>query len=159
MAHTSQEATNLPISAFRQRDLELRALTEAAFHASADDLGKPLGKMDAPTQLAEYLVRRLASHPHAINLANPIPGVRQPIGQFAIVRDQDQPFAGPIEAPHGKQAFVRTNEIDHSCSTARIMVCTDNTRGFIHQVVGTLRMVQGHPVDPHSLPEGIDSDT
>jgi hypothetical protein len=64
--------------------------------------------------------------------------VRQLMCQFAIVGQQDQPFAIGVQATDRKQAGLRFHQFNHGGPTVGILYRRDNANGFVEQYVGTL---------------------
>ena len=66
----------------------------------------PFGQMDALEQFRQHLAVGPAGHHHAIRLAHAVARMGQPIGQLAVVGDQDQPIAVQIESADREQPGV-----------------------------------------------------
>ena len=80
----------------------------------------------------------------------------QQVGQLAVVGDEDQSFAHPVEPTDGKQPLVAGNEIDHSRSSRGIVVGGDGADRLVEHVDDPLRMRQSLTIDPDLLTKRID---
>jgi hypothetical protein len=71
-----------------------------------------------------------------VDLFNLVSRMHQPIGQIAIVGNEQESFAVPVETAHGKNPFVKIREqIEIGGPPLRIVVGTDHVTRFIHQEV------------------------
>jgi hypothetical protein len=65
-----------------------------------------LGEPDAPPQLVDQFFRRHARDLHEVLLLDTIPGVSEEIREPAVVGEQDQPLAHPIEPTDREQPLL-----------------------------------------------------
>ena len=70
---------------------------------------------------ARHFALDLAGDLHVINLFDAVPRMREAVGQFAVVGDEDQAFAGHIEPADAKHARrIRRQQIDDARPAGRI---------------------------------------
>jgi hypothetical protein len=62
--------------------------------------------------------------------------VGDPVGEFAIIGEEQQPFAFLVQTTHwGNASGSAGHQIDGSDASCRIRVSTDHTFGFVQSVV------------------------
>ena len=61
------------------------------------------------------------------------------IRKVAIVGDQDQPLAAPIQPSDGKQPLFGGDQVDHPRPSVRVAVRADHARRLVQNVVDQLR--------------------
>ena len=109
------------------------------------------------SSLIEHFVRRIAGHHNAIRLAHSVARMRQPVGQVAVVGDQDQPLAVQVEPADGEQPGIGGfDQIDDAHSARGIAVCAQHARGFVDGEVFEPSRVQGDTIDANGLVGRID---
>ncbi len=69
-----------------------------AFDPHVLHVGKAFGQVHALAELLEPFLVELAGDLHVIDFLHAMLGMRQPVGQLAVVRDEDQSLARHVEA-------------------------------------------------------------
>jgi len=159
VADSRQNSADLAVSALVQHDFQFSRFTLAAFDAHGSDAGDPLRKMHARAQPVQFWQRRTARDAGEISLVDAVPRVGQPVGQRAVVGDQNQPLAGPVQSADGKQPLVATDQVDHAHSRGGIPIGRNDARRLVHGKVQSFRRSQRRPVHADLLPQRIDSRT
>jgi len=85
--------------------------------------------------------------------------VRKAIGELAIVRDEDQPFARSIEPPDSEYSLFRRNKIDDPSPAAGIVIRRHHADRLIDGKIQPLRLANRFPIDADFLPRWIDART
>ena len=111
--------------------------------------------MYAFPQFVERVIVGVAINQGPIRFLDAKPRVREQIRQGAVVGDQNQTFAGPIEPSDGKNSLVRWNQIDHPRPAARIVIRRHDTDRLVDDIVQTLRPRQRHAIHSDFLVNGI----
>ena len=110
-----------------------------------------LGEPDAPPQFVEQFFRRHARDLHEVLLLDTIPGVSEEIREPAIVGEQDQPLAHPIEPADREQPLLTRHQIDDPGPARRIDVGGDDAHGLVEHVDNPLRVWQPLAIDADLL--------
>jgi hypothetical protein len=82
--------------------------------------------------------------------------MRQEVRQIAVVREEDEPFARPVETPHGEEAAIARHEIDHTRSSRRIVVRGHHADRLVEEVDDSPRIRKPLAVNANLLGSGID---
>ena len=155
VTHAGQQAADLAVHAFAEDDLQPGAVLLMRFDADLLHPGNAFGQMDPAPQLVEHLRRRPAGNLGQIDLLDAIAGMRQAIGQFAVVGDQDQSFAVQIE-PADQQTGGYPGSApgrsrgadgrDRDSLSPPLWVCLRHNRPGVRAIA--IRHRRGYPVRP-----------
>ena len=156
MAEPREHPADLTILALVEDHLEHGALL--VLRADRDPLGLHLsfGESHALTELVEQFRRWHTGHLHEIFLLHSIPWMGQQVGEIAVVGDQDQPFAHPVEPADGKEPPLSRHEIDHPGPSSGVKVGRDRAHRFVEQVDDPLGIGQPFAIDADLLTPRID---
>jgi hypothetical protein len=124
VAHGGKHVANLPLLALMQHYLEPNASIWAApqhhfgwqrfHHARPCRRRAPFGEVDPAAHLVQHFLARLLGNQHVIGLGMFKGGVGEAMGQFAIIRQQDEPFAVKVQPPHREDTpQVRRHQVGH----------------------------------------------
>ena len=92
--------------------------------------------MDSPPQLVEHLRRRPAGDLGQVDLLDAITRMRKAIRQFAVVGDQDQPFAVQVEPADSEQAnIVVRHQVDHAGPAGGVAIGRHHAFRLVHGVI------------------------
>ena len=101
----------------------------------ADDARQALRQIDAMTYLLQYFLVRPACYMDLVGLLHTVSRMRQPIGQLAVVGDQDQSFTVDVESADIVDASdILGNHIDHAGSARWITCRADNTSWLVDRI-------------------------
>jgi hypothetical protein len=112
----TQRASNTPdlaLAALVHRDLKLCETRLAPHDLDFDRRGPAILEHDAAPPDVEYVVTHVAVHRHLVNLGVAVAWVRQPLGQLAIVGEQNQAFAVGIQPSDRVQVAFYGHQIAH----------------------------------------------
>src|SRR5438876_11319319 len=98
MANAGKEAANLTVAAFVQDDDQVRAVALFLLDRDRVSAGKTFGQMNAFFQPSELSLVRRTGDPHQIRLFNAVARMRDAVGEFAVIGDENKSFAGAIES-------------------------------------------------------------
>jgi hypothetical protein len=62
-------------------------------------------------------------------------GVRDPLSESSVIREQEQPLGVIVESPHRKDSRFSRNQIQHRRSSLRIIGSRHDTRWLVQQVI------------------------
>lgn len=155
MSDAGEQPADLAVSAFVQYDLQVGALLLPTSDSYVRYLGEAVRKMNALPELAENGGLRRTRDANAIDLIDAVTGMCQLIGEFAIIRQDDQAFARLIKSPHGEQPFVAANQVDGTRPSTGIVVRTQDPGGLVKHVVNASRSGQRCPIDSNPLCQRI----
>jgi hypothetical protein len=133
VAELGEHPPDLAILAFGQGHFEDRRLT-----TTTDDLDVPgahlaFGQPDPLDELVKDLASRQAGDDDAVNLLNPILRVREPVGELAVVGQEDQAgthLVKPANRVHALGDFGQ--KIDHPGAARRVLVGRDVAFGLVN---------------------------
>jgi hypothetical protein len=91
-----QDAANLSVTSFGQYDLEFRTARMPSPRAKFRHTCHTLGQVHPFTQLLQRLGRWKTEHRRAVGFGNPVAGMRQQVGQIAIVSHENEPFTRAV---------------------------------------------------------------
>jgi hypothetical protein len=158
VADAGQQAADFAIATFIQHHFEDRRSLSAALDSYVLCMGKAFRKVNTAMQLREYVVFYLPGNFHLVNLLNAMPGMRQTVGQLAIISNEDQSFAGNIEPAHAKYARrVWRHEVRHASAPCRVTGCRNHAGGFIDSVVNQFRPRQNLAINADLMLLWIDA--
>lgn len=152
-----KHAADLAVFPFIKNHLEDRALLVLRLEVDVLGAGHSLRQTDAAAELVEGFQRGDTRHLDEVFLLNAIPRVGKEIGQFAIVGDEDQPFAHPVEPADGKQPLFPRHEVDDAWPAVGVEVCSHHADRLGEHVDDPLRVGEPLAVDADLLAERIDS--
>ena len=73
-------------------------------------------------------------HHQVVGLGNPVTGMGDQVGQFAIVGKQEQPLRVGVEPPHREHLWLGWHEVDHGGSALRVGTGADDAGRFVDQI-------------------------
>src|SRR4249919_1882456 len=91
---------------------------------AASDVGgrrRPVVELDARPQALKHVVAGVTLHARTIRLGDAVARVHQPVGEAAVVREQEDAGGVAIEAADGKQARAGLDEARHGRPALRVM--------------------------------------
>ena len=136
---TATFAPDAAILALSEHDLQQGRLAPGSQSTDALGPGLALGEVDAVQKLLDIFAAGTPRHLDHVGLFDPVAGMSQALGQFAVVGEQQQPFAGLIESAHGEQALPHVeHQVDGPWSTRRVVVGAQVALGLVEQPVGEL---------------------
>jgi hypothetical protein len=114
MLKPGKHPADFPVLTFRQHDFEYGDVATFGHDPCSPGSNFAFRKPHAFGQLIDDFLSGIAGDRYAIGLFDPITRVREPLGQCAVVGQQHQPFAVPVEPADDKDALTGTwNEIQH----------------------------------------------
>ncbi len=151
-----QHAANLPVFPFVEHHFENGTLL--VLGAEVDMLGPrhTLGEADPAAEFVERFGGRHSRHLDKVFLFDSIPGVGEEVGQFAVVGDQDQSLAHPIEATDGEQPLFTRHEVDDAWATIGVEIGSHHAHRLGKHVDHPLGVGEPFTVDADFLPLRID---
>ena len=78
-----------------------------------------------------------------VRFGNAILWVRQPVGQIAVVGDQNQPFAGLVQSAYVIDTLVGSDQVDNSGPPRRIFAGRNDARWFVEDEI--LKLLENLP--------------
>ncbi len=158
MSHAGQQAANFAIATLVEHHFEDRRLFLATLDSHMLHVGESFGQVNAAVKLRDHFALDLASYLHVINLLDAVPWMSETVGQFAVVRDQDQAFGGHIESADTKYARgVRRHQVSDSRPAGRIASCCYDTDRLVHGEVCEPGLQQDFAIDPNFVLQWIDA--
>jgi hypothetical protein len=157
VAELREHAADLAILPLVEDHLEDRALLVLGLEVDVLGAGHPLGEADAATEFIERFRGGDPRHLDEVFLLDAIPWVGEEIGKFAVVGDEDQPFAHPVEPADGKQPLFPGHEVDDAGPAVRVEVRGHDADRLGEHVDHPLRVGEPLAVDPDLLTERIDA--
>jgi hypothetical protein len=100
-AHRFDHAANLTIPAFAQCHVIPAVHPGAASIAELIELGRAVIELNFGSQLLDLILGQPAKYTHSIGTLDLVTRVHQPVGQFAIIRRQQQAGGIEVEAADG----------------------------------------------------------
>jgi len=119
--------------------------------------GYALGQADSPAQFFQRFRRRHAGDLHEVFLLHAVPGVGEEVCQFAVVGDEDQPLAHPVEPADGKQPLLPRHEIDDARTAIGVEIGRHDPHWLVEHVDHPLRVGESLAVHADLLPQRIDA--
>jgi hypothetical protein len=152
VAHAGKQPPDLAVLAVIQTNLEKRAVPFRSDAANPLQVKPPFVKEHAFLEGDDGLRRRPTGNLDRIGPPDLESRMGQAVGQFAVVRDEDQSFAALVESADRKQPqlFAR-NEIDGARPARGIRVRAQNAAGLIEQEVARRLSSNGFAVDGDML--------
>ena len=157
MSDPRQQPADLAIAAFVQDDFQFRRFPLAASDTHGSDAGHAFRQMNAAPQPVQGLDGRASLDSRQIGLVDPVSRMGQAVRQIAVVGDQDQPFAGPVQPADREQPFVRANQVDHAGPPIGIPAGRDDARRLVHGEVQPFGVGQRRSIHADQLPHRIDA--
>jgi hypothetical protein len=117
----------------------------------------PLGEPDAAPQPVEQLLGGHARHLHQILLLHAVARMGEQVREAAVVRDQDQPLAHPIEPADREQPLVAGHEVHDAGPAGGIVVGRHHAHGLVEHEHDPLGVRQPLPIDADFLGVRIDA--
>jgi len=151
-----EHPSNLAIASFAKHDDQFARLARLLSQSNRFGASPTFGQPYPLAQHIDVLERRAASHHGLVGLLDPEPRMREPIGQRAVVGDQNESFARAIQATDGKNSLLGRNQIDHTRPTARVVIRTDDSSRLIQCVVDSFGLRQSHSIDPNFATQRVD---
>ncbi|MFT5731442.1 MAG: hypothetical protein ACJA2W_000063 [Planctomycetota bacterium] len=144
MADTREDAANLAVLAFLNRDLKGRPIRGTALNEHAGASRAALGEVDALADFLDGLILDAAWDLDEVALLHAKARVSDALGKLAVARHQDQTLGLLIEAPHGKNpSLVRIgNEIDGARPCLFLLVRADHASRLVQEVVPALARIR-----------------
>ncbi|SIN71420.1 hypothetical protein SAMN05444166_0354 [Singulisphaera sp. GP187] len=143
-----QHPAHLAILPFGEDDLEDRRLPLLADHANASGADLAFRQPDSVDQLVEHLAFGASGHDNAVELLDAELGVRQLIGELAVVGQENQPRAHLVEAADGIDALGHLGkDVDHPGAAGRVVIGGDVPLGLGDRVIDHPLEMDGLTVD------------
>jgi hypothetical protein len=120
--------------------------------------GGPAGDVDAASQPLQLGKGRRALDFDQVFLLNAVSGVKQALGELAVVREQDEPFALLIQTPDriGARDLRRRHELEHGRSAPGIAHRAQDSGRLVEREVDRRRTCpQGGVVERDRVVQGI----
>jgi len=156
VTHLGQHTANFAIAAFVQHHEHIGAVAPLTLYLDRLHLTKAVGQVNAALEFRQLRLVRLSSHTDQVGLLHAISRMGQPIGEFTVVRDDDEPFAIAIQSPNGKHPLLGRHEVNDAHSTARIEVRRNNTHRLVDDEVHPLWLADRHAVDADLVLQRVD---
>ncbi len=156
-ARTVHHATNLTISSFDQLDLVLRARPPRGERPHTD-CAQPLAlRLDPRDEPREPRTRQWAIGPHPVHFGYMVPRVNEPRRQLAVVGEQQESLAVPVEPSHRIQADAQRarQKIEHRPAPLRVSARAQHTTGLVQEEVVPRLRTQPAPVHADVVPRRI----
>ena len=152
-----EHTADLAVLPLVENHLEDRALLVLRLEVNVLGAGHALREADAAAEFVEGFQSGNARHLNEVFLLDTIPRVGEEVGQFAVVGDEDQPFAHPVEPADGKQPLFPRHEVDDARPAVGIEVRGYHADRLGEHVDDPLRVGQPLAVDADLLAERIDA--
>lgn len=111
---------------------------------------------DAPAEPIEDFRRRVAVEQRLILLVDPIAGMHDTVGDFAVVRQQQQAFGLPVEPADRHDALVDRHEVHDGVAASLVRCRRDVAAGLVEQNIAPADGRDQLAVDLDLLGGGID---
>ena len=156
VAEPGQHPANLPILALVEHHLQHGA--QLVLGADRHPLGMHLAFREphAAAQRLEQLFRGHARHLDEVFLLDAVSRVGEQVGEPAIVGDEDQPLAHPVEPADGEEPLVSRHEIDDPGPAGGVEVRGHDADRLVEQKHDPLRVREPLPVHADLLGVRID---
>ena len=130
----------------------MRAVLLAALDAHVLGVGEAFGQVHAFAKLLETFFVELAGDLHVVNLLDAVARVGEPVGELAVVGDEDQPFARHVEPADAEDARrVGRQHVDDARPAGRVAGRADDALRFVDGEVDRLAFVKDFAVDADLL--------
>lgn len=131
-----QQSADFAIAPFGQDHFQNSACALAFFENHAFDFCLAFGQKDSLFQFGKLLGSGTPHHLDKISFFHTEFRMGQAKGQFAVVCDDDQPFAALIQPPHVEDSKIGFDQVDDPRSAIGVFVSRKHTRWFIkHEIL------------------------
>lgn len=156
MTDTGEQPPNFAILAFGHHDFDQRAHPLLLDDSQVTNAELPFGEEEALPQLIECPRFWFSGDHRPVDPLDLKLGMGQPMGQFAIVGDENQPLGVFIESTHGKESRVaRRDQIDHTAAARGIGRRAEKPGRFVDEVIDLFGDFEFLAVDRNLLDLGI----
>jgi len=151
-----EHAADLAVLPLVENHLKDRALLVLRLEVDVLGAGHSLREADAAAEFVEGFQSGNACHLDKVFLLDAIPRVGEEVCQFAVVGDEDQPFAHSVEPADGKQPLFPRDEVDDARPAVGVEVRGHHADRLGEHVDDPLRVGETFAVDADLLAERID---
>lgn len=160
MADAGEKAAHFAVAAFVQNHFEDRRLLLVFLDAHVFSVGISFGQVDASVELGEYGTLNAAGHLHLINLFDTMPRMRETVGKFTVVGDENQAFAVNIKPTYGEHPWrVGRHEVGNAVPAGRVAGRAHHASRFVDGKIHELLSRECLAVDADFLLLRIDART
>lgn len=148
-----------PVAALVNDDLYDRAVLLVAqrpYHARRDALTI---KHNAPAYALQRIRRRMTVQIDLVLLLNLVARVHDAEGELAVIGEEQQAFAGAVQATHRFDALRNIDELHHRLAATLVGNGRDVTLGLVQDDVALALDPNRNPIDRHMLARRIDRRT
>ena len=133
---TRHQSANLAVLTFVEDDVEIRTFANNFFHPHTLDRESAFVEIHASFERRQRFGRRHPFDVAEVKLRHAVSRVSQPVGQFAVVRDQQQAFRFFVEPADREQPLFELREqVENSRAASRIEVgANDAARLVQHEI-------------------------
>lgn len=157
MVELREHPPDLAIAPLAQHDAQQRRVAARSQPLDRRDPNPAVGKPDPLPKPVHRLPRHLPGRQYLVRLRNAVPGMRQPLRQRPVVRQQHQPRALLVQPAHGVQSVLRPrNQVHDGPAPVRIVRRAQTARGLVHEPVHELFRLDPLPVEADLLSLRID---
>ena len=114
--------------------------------------------MDSLFQSLQCFSGRFTGNLNLIAAFDLIPRVCQPVGEFAVIRGQQQPRAVFVQPTDSEQPRTIRKKVEHPRSSLWITLSAEVAGRLVHQKIMLWFTTNPLAVNPHDLRSGIDDD-
>jgi hypothetical protein len=157
VAEAGQHPADFAVLPLVEHHLQHRALLVLGAEEDVLGPGRPLGEADTAAEVIDRFRSRDPGDLHEIALLDPVARMGEEIRQFAVVGDEDQPLAHPVEPTDGEQPLLSRHEIDHARPPCRIEVGRHHADRFVDDINTAAWVGEPFTVNPDFLPHRIDT--
>jgi hypothetical protein len=145
-----------PVAALVDDDADDRAVLGVANRADHLWNGALAVDRDAPAEPVEHLRRRIAVEQRLVLLVDPVAGMHDTVGNFAVVRQQEQAFSLPVEPADRHDTLVDRHEVHDGVAAAFVGRRRNVAAGLVEQDVAPSDGRDQLAIDFDLLGGGID---
>jgi hypothetical protein len=159
VSETSQDAADLAVLSFAQRDIDFGATFAHFANGGAVDPRDPFSQIDTSLKPSHGLLFDLSGHDDEVGLGNAMLWMRQTLCKLSIVGQENQSSARGVQSADRKQTGLGWHQIDHARASFGIAVGAQDAGWFVDGIVDGAVPFQGLAIDEDFRFVGIDFDT
>ncbi len=154
VANSFEQTPHLPVPTFLKNDDQPEApIFDLTLRLDGKHLRQPIFQLDPVDQPLKGLPGWASFHIHPIDLRRAIPGMKKPVGAVAVVGEEEETGAVPVEPPDMEEMVqLRGKQVVDRLPAARIVAGRDvSTRLVQHDPLGG-QQPDALPVDADGIP-------